>query len=62
MTISSSPGGGGVKGVCLPGITQAGQVDVALVVVMVSPHYQDSGVSIDEHNDNDINLVTMAPW
>ena len=23
---------------------------------------QDSGVSIDEHNDNDINLVTMAPW
>ena len=60
MTISSSPGGGGVKGVCLPGITQAGQVDVALVVVRI--HYQYSGVSIDEHNDNDINLVTMAPW
>ena len=46
MTISSSPGGGGVKGVCLPGITQAGQVDVALVRVRI--HYQDSGVSIDE--------------
>ena len=61
MTISSSPGGGGVKGVCLPGITQAGQVDVALVVVRIN--YQNSGVSsIDEHNDNDINLVTMAPW
>ena len=58
MTISSSPGGGGVKGVCLPGITQAGQVDVALVVV--SPHYQDSGVSIDEHNDNDNSGVSIT--
>ena len=56
--MTSSPGGGGVKGVCLPGITQAGQVDVALVVV--SPRYQDSGVSIDEHNDNDNSGVSIT--
>ena len=58
MTISSSPGGGGVEGVCLPGITQAGQVDVALVRVRI--HYQDSGVSIDEHNDNDNSGVSIT--